>query len=80
MQISTIGDLAEYENREIVILTCRDGKIWAIRATIVNGFITFYTDELGPFLVLGDPAQLVLTEDGTQILLDQKAYSFGGWL
>lgn len=80
VQISTIGDLAEHEDREIVILTCRDGKIWAIRATIVNGFITFYTDELGPFLVLGDPAQLVLTEDGTQILLDQKAYSFGGWL
>lgn len=80
VQISTIGDLAEHEDREIVILTCRDGKIWAVRATIVNGFITFYTDELGPFLVLGDPAQLVLTEDGTQILLDQKAYSFGGWL
>jgi hypothetical protein len=42
--------------------------------------ICFYTKELGSFLILQNPAELVLTEDGTQILLDEQILSFGGWL
>jgi hypothetical protein len=80
VQIPVTEELAEYEGREIVILTCRDGVIWAIRATVINGFITFCTEELGAFLIFGDPAQLVLTEDGTQIILAQQYLPFGGWL
>ena len=80
VQIPATGKLAEYEGQEIVILTCRDGKIWAIRATVIDGIITFYTDELGSFLILADPAQLELTAEGTQILLGQESLPFGGWL
>ena len=80
VQILATGKLAEYEGQEIVILTCRDGKIWAIRATVINGMICFYTEELGSFLILQNPSELVLTEDGTQILLDRQLLPFGGWL
>jgi hypothetical protein len=80
VQIPATGKLAEYEGQEIVILTCRDGTIWAIRATVIDGIITFYTDELGSFLILADPVQLELTAEGTQILLGQESLSFGGWL
>lgn len=74
------AELAEYEGQEVLVLTCRDGKVWAIRATVIDGFITFYTEELGAFLIFGDPADLVLTEDGKQIVLGEQLLPFGGWL
>ena len=80
VEIPVNETFAAYEGKEILILTCRDGMVWAIRATVTNGFITFLTEELGSFLILGDPAQLQLTEDGTQIILDQHILPFGGWL
>jgi hypothetical protein len=80
VQIPADETFAACEGKEILILTCRDGKVWAIRATVINGMICFYTEELGSFLILQDPSELVLTEDGTQILLDQQMLPFGGWL
>ena len=79
VQISASEDLAKYNGQEIVILTCRDGVIWAVRATVLDGFITFFTDEMGPFLILGDMTKLELTEDGMQIILGQEMLPFGGW-
>lgn len=72
--------LQGYEGREIVILTCCNGVVWAIRAVVIDGFITFYTEALGSFLILEDASLLDLTEDGTQIILNQTALPFGGWL
>ena len=80
VEIPATGELAAFEGREVVILTCRDGVVWAVRATVINGYITFYTEELGSFLVLGDADQLKLTEDGTHVVLDQTLLPFGGWL
>ena len=80
VQIPATEELAEYEGREIVILLCRNGVVWAVRATVTDGFITFLTEELGSFLIMGDTDQLKLTEDGTQIILDQQVLPFGGWL
>ena len=80
VQIPVTEELAEYEGQEIVVLLCRDGIVWAVRATVTNGFITFYTEELGSFLVLGHVDQLKLTEEGTGIVLDQTVLPFGGWL
>ena len=80
VEIPVNETFAAYEGKEILILTCRNGMVWAIRATVTNGFITFLTEELGSFLILGDPSQLELTEDGTQIILDQHILPFGGWL
>ena len=80
VQIPANEEFAKYEGKEIVILTCREGEVWAIRARLVNGIISFYTDELGAFLVLGGSEQLELSEDGTKIILDQHILPFGGWI
>ena len=80
VQIPVSEELAECEGNEVLVLTCREGVVWAIRATVIDGYISFYTTELGPFLVLDDPTQLELTEDGTKIILDQQILPFGGWI
>jgi hypothetical protein len=80
VRIPVTGEWAKYEGREIVILTCRDGMVWAIRATLTDGFITFLTEKLGSFLIFGDPDQLELTDDGKSIILNQEILPFGGWL
>jgi hypothetical protein len=80
VQIPATGKLAAYEGREIVILTCRGGKVWAIQGTVINGFIVFYTDELGSFLIVGDHSEIELSENRTHIILDQQFLTFAGWM
>ena len=80
IEIPVSEELAAYEGQEIVVLLCHDGKVWAIRAKVINGFVTFHTDEVGAFLIPGDPAQLELTEEETHIILDDELLPFGGWL
>lgn len=78
-----IGDKLSYaEGEEIIVLTCRDGVIYAIKAIVRDGYACFYTDELGAFLVLGTGERLKLTEDGKFILTGEgeDILPFGGWL
>lgn len=70
------------DGTEVIVLTCRDGVIYAIRAEVRNGYITFLTEELGAFLVLGEASELNLTEDEKFLLTEdsEQALPFGGWL
>jgi hypothetical protein len=70
------------EGSEVIVLTCRDGVIYAIRAVVRNGWVTFLTDKLGAFLILNDEADLHLSEDGKFILTGDSGETlpFGGWL
>jgi hypothetical protein len=80
VEIPVNEELAAYEGQEIVVLLCRDGKVWAVRAKVIKGYVVFCTDELGPVLILGDSAHLELTEDESHIILDKQPVPFGGWL
>ena len=80
IEIPATEELAALEGQEIVVLLCRDGKAWAIRAKVINGYVTFYTEEVGVFFILGDSTQLELTDDGTHLILEQENLPFGGWL
>ena len=70
------------DGTEVIVLLCRDGIIYAIRAEVRNGFVTFLTEELGAFLVLGEESELTLTEDEKFLLVEEtgEALPFGGWL
>ena len=75
---SLVGTISMQDGAEDVILTCRNGKVWAIRPSVINGYITFLTRELGSYLILGSPDKLRLTEDGATIILYQPCIPFGG--
>ena len=70
------------EGSEVIVLACRNGIVYAIRAVIHNGYATFLTDELGAFLLLEENAELNITDDGKFIVIDDfgKTLPFGGWL
>lgn len=70
------------EGSEVIVLFCRDGVVYAIRAVIRNGYASFVTDELGAFLVLEENAEINITHDGKFIVIDDfgNTLPFGGWL
>ena len=80
IEIPVTRVLAAREGQQIVVLLCRDGKVWAVRAKVIKGRVVFETDEVGVFLILGDSTKVEETEDGTHMILDGEMIPFGGWL
>ena len=81
VQVEISADGLE-DGSEVIVLVCRDGVIYAIRAVVKNGYVTFLTEELGAFLILGEVSELNLSADGKFLLTGDSgaALPFGGWL